>query len=137
MEPSHELRDELLDYWLKNMLRRGGGLIHSAMTLKAAFDYTTCNMLARHDVNIKDKLDMESFTRSLYIMEKPMKDAIKEAGYSSEETPYGKHKYRLEYKKKDEYQYYIVCLKLIEKYMGVKIEPIKPHHPFSKRRIKR
>lgn len=137
MEPSLELRDELLGYWLKNMLRRGGDLIHSAMTLKAAFDYTTCNMLSKYDVNIKDNLDMESFTRSLYILEKPMIEAIKEAGYNSEETPYGNHKYRLEYRKKEEYQYYLICLKLIEKHMGIKIEPIKPRHPFSKRRIKK
>ena len=134
MEPNYVLRDELLGYWLKNMLKKGGSLIHSVRALKAAFEYTTLNVVSKYDVNITHKLDMEAFTRSLYITEEPMKEALKEAGYSSEETPYGRHKYRLEYKKKEEYQYYILCLKLIEKYMGVRIEPVKPHHPFSKKR---
>lgn len=125
------IRDELLEYWVNNMLRETQYPTYGIRFIGSMFTYKTCNMLLEKDIEIERKIDLSKLSKILFINIEDMEYALQRAWYSGEFDAFGNILYRLDYRKKGEKDYYPKCLEAIEKYVGIKIEPVEHSRKFK------
>ena len=125
------IKDELLEYWVNNMLRETRSPTYRAHFIGAMFTYRTCNLLLEKDIEIERKIDLSSLSKVLTLYVEEMEQALQRVGHMAENDALGNEFYRLEYRKRGEKEYYLKCLNMIEKYMQVKIYPVKYSRKFK------